>query len=106
LENQREKGWVHISIWEETDEIWIKVADNGIGFTPNKIKEHESSKHNQVALHNIDRRIKLLYGANFGLKITSVPGEGTEILMIIPINTKQSRLSNMPNIPIIRPLSA
>lgn len=87
LETRRGGGSVEVRIWEEEDSVYINVSDNGIGFDPSLIDEEtETTIHNHVALNNIKRRIKLLYGENGDLQIKSSPGNGTTILVIIPID--------------------
>lgn len=92
LENKRGGGTVRIRIWEEEDEICIRVSDDGIGFDPSLVNleisesADASTRHNHVALANINRRIQLLYGRQYGMQIHSSPGAGTEILLTLPID--------------------
>lgn len=92
LENQRKGGFVRISVWEERSEVCIRVTDNGVGFDPSSIHWNESAKdvsqtsHNHIALANINRRIKLLYGSKYGIHITSAKGNGSEVLVTLPID--------------------
>lgn len=94
LENKREGGYVKISIWEEDSGFCVRVLDNGIGFVAAdldletaKEKESDSSSYHHIALYNINRRIQLLYGSEYGLKVDSAPGQGTSILLTIPVTT-------------------
>lgn len=92
LENKREGGWVRISIWEETDAICVRIRDDGIGFDTSAIdwdsagKDDIDTAHNHIALPNISRRIQILYGKPYGMSITSQMGEGTEILLTLPVD--------------------
>ena len=45
-------------------------------------KEENLSKH--IGLYNIHRRLNLLYGENYGLKISSIYGEGTTVIVRTP----------------------
>lgn len=94
LENKREGGFVKISIWEEECGFCVRILDNGIGFDTNDLNldteidsKIDSSSHNHIALCNINRRIQLLYGKDYGLNIESTIGEGTSILLTIPVIT-------------------
>ena len=88
LENSLNGGNVDIRIWEEEESVYISVADNGIGFDPSSIDESsDDSNHNHVALNNIKKRIKLLYGEKGDLLVSSSIGSGTTVIAIIPIDT-------------------
>ena len=39
---------------------------------------------NSIGIHNINARLKILYGEEYGLQIESVIGEGTKVRMVIP----------------------
>ncbi len=73
------------------DYIRVAVIDNGLGITAEKlsmIREklssgEEYSEH--IGLYNTDKRLKLSYGEEFGIKIRSRYGMGTVIYLKIPI---------------------
>jgi two-component system LytT family sensor kinase len=59
----------------------IEVIDNGLGVT----QEHLSSAMSDgIGLRNVDERLRVIYGANYALKLRSVPGQGTAAHMEIP----------------------
>lgn len=97
IEPKRGGGSVHISIWEEEDAVYIRVGDDGVGFDPDTLNEPrgaDSGRHARVALKNIERRIQLLYGEPYGMAIRSVPGEGTSIVLTLPILTTGDTTDN------------
>ncbi len=82
-------GEIRISIWEEENAVYIRVKDNGVGFDTAALSAEKSaadSKHNHIALDNIARRIQLLYGKNYEMRIQSAPQKGTQITISLPIN--------------------
>lgn len=87
LEPKRQGGWVRISIWEEEDAVYIRVSDDGVGFDPSALPaaQPDDRRHAHVALRNIERRIHLLYGEPYGMDVKSAPGEGTSIVLTLPI---------------------
>jgi Predicted signal transduction protein with a C-terminal ATPase domain len=93
LEPKRGGGSLRIGIWEEAESICVKVSDDGVGFDTTHVAldmqdaDGESANHNHVALTNINRRIQLLYGQQYGLTISSVPGKGTDVMLTLPIDT-------------------
>ncbi len=66
----------------------ISVTDNGPGIPEellNRLIQGEiKPKGSGMGLLNIDNRIKLIFGAEYGLCITSELGEGTTVLIRIP----------------------
>lgn len=96
LENKREGGFVKICIWEETDGIFVRVIDNGVGFQTEELdlrasrEKDRKGPRNHVALYNINRRLQLLYGQQYEMKIESVCGKGTSILVVIPLDLEGS----------------
>ena len=69
---------VEISLLQNNEMIEAIFKDDGIGFNPLKI----SSKNDGLGLDNIKSRIDMLKG---DLKIISAKGEGTSIIMKIPV---------------------
>lgn len=94
-----------IKIWssEEKNNIVFNIQDNGEGISiknlnvlMNKIENyarHESEpldkkdKGSGIGLINVNRRIKIKYGKEFGLYISSVVGQGTHVKIILPKNS-------------------
>lgn len=54
----------------------------------NMEQEGKSGQKGGIALKNVCRRIKLLFGEEFGLYINSVPGIGTRVEMTLPVSFK------------------
>lgn len=66
-------GIITIQIRRKENDILITVEDNGIGFETHDIPIPSHG----YAVRKIDDRLKLYYGADYGVQITSVPGQGT-----------------------------
>lgn len=91
LEPKRGGGAVRIGIWEDEDAIYIRITDDGVGFDASQLTldihsnaPAAGASHNHIALANIARRIQLLYGSKYGMKIVSSPGNGTVITVTVP----------------------
>ena len=88
-----ENGEIHVEIEEKDRNLEITITDNGKGIPEEKLAEiregRESKKGGMVSigLRNIQDRIRLLYGPEYGLTITSRPGFGTRVCMTIPVQT-------------------
>ena len=79
LEKRCGKGIIRITAEEEGDDLTFIIQDNGIGFQV----DEENPLGNGYALHNVDRRIKLYYGPQFGVVIHSEPNVGTVVRVAI-----------------------
>ncbi len=86
-------GSVRITIESKSGELVLNVTDDGIGISEEnlqRIKEglchqdHGSDK-TAFALYNVNDRIRLTYGENYGITIRSREGEGTVVIIRHPI---------------------
>jgi len=84
------QGKIEIQAWANEKSIMISVRDNGNGMNEKQIEELLSKPENNekgftgIGVQNVDRRIKLNYGDNYGVIIDSEEDIYTEIRMIIP----------------------
>lgn len=91
----KEKGVIRISTFLKDDIFYISVHDNGPGFEPEKIAEINEiltgkkriTKKN-IGLYNVNQRIKVLFGEQFGLQIVSK--RGGEVIIRLPAEPYQS----------------
>ena len=90
MEGKYDDGEIELSVHEVDGNICIAVADNGGGMTEEQIdyilhnKVVSSKRSSGVGVHNVDDRLKLLYGPEYGVTIESVLDEGTTVRMTIP----------------------
>ena len=59
----------------------IEVADNGVGIPANRM---ELTSESGIGLRNVNERLRVIYGANYQLRLQSVPGQGTSAYIEIP----------------------
>jgi two-component system LytT family sensor kinase len=59
----------------------IEVHDDGLGMTEERL---EHAFGGGIGLSNVNERLRTIYGANYQLKLTSVPGKGTRASVEIP----------------------
>lgn len=85
LNNSVQKGIIAISGIQNKDGLEFQIFDNGIGMTENeiqKISDHRTDQH--IGIYNVDQRIKLYYGADYGIYIQSEKFKGTKVIIKIP----------------------
>ncbi len=92
LEPLKGRGQLVIKGYADGGHIVFQVSDDGVGMEPerlNTIFDHEAEKSQSrfsgIGLSNVQERIKLHYGAGYGLQIESVPGLFTTVTLRIPI---------------------
>lgn len=73
------------------DNIFVSVKDNGTGIGEDQLAELNDSLKNHClragfGISSVNDRIKLHFGAEYGLDILSTPDTGTEIRIILPSN--------------------
>ena len=91
LDPQKEGGTVRLVAVEKNGELYIEVADDGVGIPPdelarlNRFAEDPEKAGNSIGLSNIHRRIQLEYGPGYGLAIDSVAGSFTSVTVHTPL---------------------
>jgi two-component system, LytTR family, sensor kinase len=68
----------------------IEVDDDGLGMTEERL---EHALGGGIGLSNVNERLRTIYGANYQLKLTSVPGQGTCASVEIPELTVPERVT-------------
>jgi len=87
----RESVCISITARAVSDRLFMSVKDNGAGMEKEKLKEihsllkSETNRTSHIGLYNVQRRIRLMYGNGYGVKIDSVKGEGTVARLVLPV---------------------
>ncbi len=68
----------------------IEVHDDGLGMTEERL---ERALGGGIGLSNVNERLRTIYGANYQLKLRSVPGQGTWVSVEIPELTIPERVT-------------
>ncbi len=89
LKQKEGKGILTIKGYFEQGLIKIEVCDNGVGMNEEQIVRilHGASndqKSTDFGIHSVDARLKLLYGAEYGLSIESRISEYTKVTVRLP----------------------
>lgn len=80
-------GLIDVIARKEGEILIIDIIDNGVGYDRSN-PVLKDVKLGGVGLVNVDSRLKLYYGKEYGLKIESEPGQGTKVRIEIPINSE------------------
>jgi len=92
LELKAGKGEIRVDAIKYDNMIVFKIKDNGLGINTNKLNDikdqlNGKSQSKSIGLINVNERIKLHFGNEYGLDIESQEGEGTEVTATIPVLT-------------------
>ena len=82
-----------IRLWaeEEEDDLLLMVEDNGVGMTEEELGRLMKAAENphpggmaSIGVANVNNRLKLTYGAQYGLSYQSEVGQFTRVTIRIP----------------------
>lgn len=85
------EGRIHVFISEKSNKLFCEIVDNGKGMNETQVSSlysSHSSKHKHftgIGIKNVDDRIKLLYGNEYGVTIDSKINIGTTINIYLPL---------------------
>lgn len=102
LEGKFEGGSININIETTKKDLFISVVDDGLGISQDILDEINDSLERVavsyvdksrkgsggIALRNVSRRIKLLFGDEYGVHIYSTVGIGTDVRLTLPKKCK------------------
>ncbi|MDD2970694.1 MAG: sensor histidine kinase [Lachnospiraceae bacterium] len=82
------KGLIRITGKKEKGKTVLKVIDNGVGMTKEVLAklfvERETEDTGKVGVLNVQRRIQIYYGLEYGIHYESIPMQGTTVYIEIP----------------------
>ena len=90
------KGLIRIWGFLQEAQMILLVQDDGKGMEA-EVLEHIFEKHtrdtrsNGVGLNNVNERIQLYYGEEYGISFRSIPGKGTEAAIVLPFGRGEGR---------------
>lgn len=82
-----DEGSITIRIYAQEDDIIFSVADNGVGMSREQcesILKSEPGDQTGIGIKNVNDRIKIYFGSQYGITIESEPDEGTCVSIRMP----------------------
>lgn len=97
LEGKIGQGTVRIIIENSDKTLFLRVRDDGDGIAPEQVeqlnqqfsREDRTEKKQGIALRNVNSRIRLMFGDDYGLRIYSAKGVGTECCVTMPLSFRE-----------------
>lgn len=81
--------------------LHILVEDNGRGMKKNELHSlqlslnRDEAPDESIGLVNVNQRIRLFYGESYGLQISSTPGKGTRIEILLPLRNHSENMTDI-----------
>ena len=100
IKNKRGMGMIRVWGKQKGDNLYFYIEDNGIGMKKEeqdrvrallteKAKDYEETQSG-FGLSNVNERIQLSYGLEYGISFTSTYGEGTTMTVCIPAKSNKN----------------
>lgn len=92
------KGTIFLEIRRDEENLTISISDDGKGIEEKRLEkikseltkvekkyiEDEEMGKGHIGIINVQRRIQLLYGEDYGIHIESKENKGTKIMLVLP----------------------
>ena len=100
LEGKIEHGTVRIIVENSEQTLFLRVRDDGIGMPEEQVERLNAQfagdstavsgqQRGGIALRNVNSRIRLMFGEDYGLRIYSAAGIGTECCITLPLLSQE-----------------
>jgi len=86
-------GSIRVTVYSDDHSMFLKVEDSGVGFPTEKLASIQrgllqldhTSDRSAFALYNVNDRIRLTYGEEYGVSVDSLPEKGTTVVITHPL---------------------
>ena len=93
LDNRRGKLLIQVTCERTVDTLILRIQDNGMGIDRETLERLNNRTHHGISsgegfgigLSNVNERISLEFGEDYGITISSTIGEGTVVRMVLPL---------------------
>ena len=90
-------GEITVSVRGDGDDVVFTVEDNGTGMTAEQVEaimSKERSDSAGIGIKNVNDRLKIYFGSDYGITIDSAPDEGTKVHIRMPKVTEEAEYEN------------
>ena len=90
IERERQDNLVQVRGEKKGDTLFLYVKDNGRGMDPEKLAQmnkelrenaRAKKKNESIGIHNVNRRLKAVYGEKFGIYLEAVRPKGLTVVL-------------------------
>lgn len=105
LEPKKGSGRITIRVRKGERTLRLTISDDGVGMAEETLEQinrrfsgleappepKPGQRRTGIALYNVNRRLQLLFGLQYGLHATSTPGLGTDFEVLLPLVDEEQR---------------
>lgn len=97
LEEKEKDGKLWVHVYKKEMKIYIEIKDNGIGMDYyelghlRKMLRDENGDQNHIGIRNVNQRIRILYGSDYGVQVDSQKNMGTKVTINIPYQMEDNQ---------------
>ncbi len=108
IERKVGSGTVHISLKCTEKRLIIEINDDGVGMQPEALEKlnHQlnepvfesiqlSKEKGGIAIANVNNRIHLIFGEEYGMTVYSTPNVGTDTVITLPLITSERQIKDL-----------
>ena len=103
IEGEKANGRITVKVMYKGENVEICVSDNGQGISKAKLAElleklerNDTSSGKSIGLTNVNKRIKMYHGEQYGLSVKTAAGKGTDISIILPRIVDENVMKRLP----------
>lgn len=103
IESAKSNGKISIRVFYRGERVEIEISDNGQGIPQDKLRElrgklekNDTSSGKSIGLTNVNKRIKMYHGGEYGLSVKTEQGEGTTVSVILPRYVDENVMKKLP----------
>lgn len=103
IESAKANGRITVKVVYRGHLVEICVSDNGQGIAPDRLKElleklerNDTSSGKSIGLTNVNKRIKMYHGEEYGLSVRTAKGKGTAITITLPREVDENAMKRLP----------
>ena len=87
-----DEGHIEVQVRFDGEDILFCVVDDGVGMDPQQVQailQCEPGDRTGIGIKNVNDRLKIYFGSQYGLHIDSVPDQGTRVEIRMPKVTEE-----------------
>lgn len=103
IEGEKANGRITVKVMYKSENVEICVSDNGQGISKAKLAElleklerNDTSSGKSIGLTNVNKRVKMYHGEQYGLSVKTAKGKGTDISIILPRIVDENVMKRLP----------
>ena len=103
IEGEKANGKISIKVFYKGENVLIEVQDNGSVISSDRLREllaklekNDTSSGKSIGLTNVNKRIKMYHGEQYGMSVETVLGQGTTIRVTIPREVDENVMKRLP----------